>query len=125
MPRTGAMSELQAAIAARMGAPPRRGRQGARPMSEKHITLAGFTTDHQDERLTDRWHRWNAEYPQWAYERLTNFGWDSREAVRRVARKEAEKAEQLIAIARSLTPEARDVLLDLLETLRDTAERAG
>jgi hypothetical protein len=60
-----------------------RGRR-AREMSVKHLELAVFTEQHAGEPLAVRMAAWNAEYPEWAYQRDTNFYWDSQQVVKRL-----------------------------------------
>ncbi len=60
--------------------------RGRRPreISPKHLELALFTAEREGEPLAVRMTTWNAQHPEWAYSQITNFGRDSREAVRRL-----------------------------------------
>src|SRR5258706_5403685 len=56
-----------------------------REVSEKHLQLALFAaTQLRGESLATRMAAWNQRFPQWAYSRESNFGWDSSQAKRRV-----------------------------------------
>jgi len=61
--------------------------KGRRPreMSLKHLELAVFTEEHEGKSLAVRMTLWNALHPDWAYPRVTNFGWDSQQALRRLS----------------------------------------
>ncbi len=60
--------------------------RGRRPreISHKHLELALYTVEHEGKPLGVRLAGWNALHPAWAYTQITNFGRDSREAVRRL-----------------------------------------
>jgi hypothetical protein len=60
--------------------------RGRRPreLSLKHLELALFTAERESEPLAARMKEWNAQHPEWEYAQVTNFGRDSRDAVRRL-----------------------------------------
>ena len=60
--------------------------RSGRRQTEKHLQLAAFTAQKEAEGLplADRLAEWNQRYPRWAYRNTTNFGWDSRQAERRL-----------------------------------------
>jgi hypothetical protein len=73
--------------------------RGRRPreISPKHLELALFTAEREGEPLAVRMTAWNAQHPEWAYAQITNFGRDSREAVRRLEERmglDVESAER-------------------------------
>jgi hypothetical protein len=58
-----------------------------RPLSEKHAFLAFFVARRpRRERWARRMDAWNAAYPQWRYERVTNFSRDALQSQRRLVR---------------------------------------
>ncbi|HEY7094954.1 MAG TPA: hypothetical protein VH393_17355 [Ktedonobacterales bacterium] len=60
--------------------------RSGRRQTDKHLQLAAFTAD-QDALQTapvNRLAAWNERFPQWTYKNTTNFGWDSRQALRRL-----------------------------------------
>jgi hypothetical protein len=73
--------------------------RGRRPreISPKHLELALFTAEREGEPLAVRMTAWNAQHSEWAYAQITNFGRDSREAVRRLEERmglDVESAER-------------------------------
>jgi hypothetical protein len=60
--------------------------RGRRPreITPKHLELALFTVEREGEPLTARMTAWSSQHPEWKYAQVTNFGRDSREAVRRL-----------------------------------------
>jgi hypothetical protein len=81
-----------------------------RAMSEKHIRLAIFSaTSPPDERLKSAMTRWNKLFPKWRYCEETNFGRDSKVAIRRARAtlfEARDKAQSSIGwvMSGSLTP---------------------
>lgn len=55
-----------------------------RNISEKHVTLAAFSLTESGAKLSDQMVRWNQKYPQWRYQRVTNFCRDARVARQRL-----------------------------------------
>ena len=57
-----------------------------REITEKHLLLAFFvrTTGEEDETWSEGMARWNQEYPQWAYQQVTNFARDANLVIRRL-----------------------------------------
>lgn len=72
---------------------PLRSGKGVHPQSAKHLQLAVFTVHHTGEKLADRMAEWNRQFPDWAYTRTTNFGWDSRQALRRLMQERDDRVE--------------------------------
>lgn len=60
--------------------------RSGRRQTDKHLQLAAFTAMREAERrtLAARMAEWNSRFPQWPYKNTTNFGWDSRQAIRRL-----------------------------------------
>ncbi len=74
---------------------PLRSGKGVHPQTTKHLQLAVFTARREAQTLATRMAEWNSRWPEWAYTRTTTFGWDSRQAIRRLlARDEPEKAKK-------------------------------
>jgi len=57
-----------------------------RRQTDKHLQLAAFDAlrEKKGMPLAERLAVWNARYPHWRYKNTSNYGWDSREAVRRL-----------------------------------------
>lgn len=62
-------------------------------MSEKHMTLAVYFAEHPEGTHTPRMAAWNEAYPQWAYDRVTNFGTHARDAVTRLVGAPGERPQ--------------------------------
>lgn len=60
--------------------------RSGRRQTDKHLQLAAFTAQREAEgvSLAQRLTKWNERFPQWRYKQVTNFGWDSRQALRRL-----------------------------------------
>lgn len=88
---------------------------GRRPreMSIKHLELALFTEEHEGATMAVRMAEWNAAFPQWEYSAPTNFGWDSREAVRRLTERMGGAPSHVLPSASATpSPESGDLTPD-------------
>lgn len=66
--------------------------QRNRPLSEKHRQLALFAAQHEHLNGREAMQKWNALYPQWAYQQVTNFQRDRNAAVKRFKKSKRESA---------------------------------
>jgi len=55
-----------------------------RNLTRKHALLAGFSATFRTETLRDQMRKWNAQYPNWKYKLVTNFGRDVKQARERL-----------------------------------------
>jgi hypothetical protein len=71
--------------------------RSGRRQTEKHLQLAAFTAQEVMDGLplAGRLAEWNRRFPHWAYKNTTNFGWDSRQAVRRLLLTAGQESDEV------------------------------